>query len=159
MLLTQYRVLLEPNSLEWKLLNQLFLNTQLIQKIVLILPEVNANYAHARRRVCVRVYVCVNMCLCVFVCVCVNFLSPQRLLLTEQHNKYHARDQVSDGMVKKYFCFKNLCRYVIDNYNRDLQACNCAKEYQLNWAEPRELKGNFLESNSKSPRHSYLPLH
>ena len=37
--------MLEPNSFERKLLNQLFLNTQLIQEKVFILSEVNANYA------------------------------------------------------------------------------------------------------------------
>ena len=40
----QYRAMFESNSLDRKLLNQLFLNTQLIQKKVVILPEVDANY-------------------------------------------------------------------------------------------------------------------
>ena len=45
-------------------------------------------------------------------------------------------------MLRKYFCVKNLRRHVIDNYSRDLQASNCAKEFQLNRAEPREVKDN-----------------
>ena len=44
MLIRQYRAMLESNSFDWKLLNQLFSNTQLIQKKVLILLEVDANY-------------------------------------------------------------------------------------------------------------------
>ena len=37
--------MLEPNSFEKKLFSQLFLNTQSFQIKVLILPELNANYA------------------------------------------------------------------------------------------------------------------
>ena len=44
MLIRQYRAMLESNSFDCKLLNQLFLNTQPIQKKVLIVPEVDANY-------------------------------------------------------------------------------------------------------------------
>ena len=44
MLIRQYRAMLESNSFDSKLLNQLFLNTQSIQKKVLIVPEVDANY-------------------------------------------------------------------------------------------------------------------
>ena len=45
MLIRQYRAMLESNSFDRNLLNQLSLNTQLIQKKkVLILPEVDANY-------------------------------------------------------------------------------------------------------------------
>ena len=51
--------------------------------------------------VCVCVCLCVSVCVCVCVCVCVYFLSPLRLLLTEQKNKCNARDQVSDVMLRK----------------------------------------------------------
>ena len=44
MLITQYRAMLEPNSFERKLLNQLFFEHIVHSKKVLILPEVNANY-------------------------------------------------------------------------------------------------------------------
>ena len=44
MLIRQYRAMFESKNFDRKLLNQLFLNTQLIQKKVLILPEVDANY-------------------------------------------------------------------------------------------------------------------
>ena len=50
--------------------------------------------------------------------------------------------QVSDGMLRKYCCVKYLCCHVIENDNRNLKAGNCAKECQLNWAEPREVKDN-----------------
>ena len=36
---------------------------------------------------------------------------------------------------------------------------NCAKECQLHWAEPREVKDNFYKlskTNGKSAKHSYL---
>ena len=44
------------------------------------------------------------------------------------------RDQIRDALLEKYVCVKNLYR--------DLQTSNCAKESQLNWAEPREVKDN-----------------
>ena len=47
--------------------------------------------------------VCVRVC----VRVCHYFLSLQRLPLTKQNNKCNARDQVSDLMLRKYFCVKN----------------------------------------------------
>ena len=50
--------------------------------------------------------------------------------------------QVSDGMLRKYFRVKCLCRHVIDNHSRNLQAGNCAKECQLNHAKPQEIKDN-----------------
>ena len=59
-------------------------------------------------------------CVCVCVCVCVYFLLQQRLLLTKQNNKCNARDQVSDSIVRKYFCIENLYCHVIDNHSRDL---------------------------------------
>ena len=75
-------------------------------------------------------------------CVFVYFLSPHRLLLTEQINKCNIRVQVSDGMLTKYFCMKYLCCHVIDNHSREPQAGKCAKERQLNRAKPREVKSN-----------------
>ena len=42
MLITQYRAMLEPNSVRRKLLNQLFFEHTINSKKVLILPEVNA---------------------------------------------------------------------------------------------------------------------
>ena len=84
-----------------------------------------------------------NSRLSVLVCVCVFFfISPEKLLLTEQSNKCNARDQASDVVLTKCFCAKNLRRHVIDNHSRDLQPSNCTKEYQLNWEESREVKGN-----------------
>ena len=79
---------------------------------------------------------------CACVCVCVYFLSQYRLLLTEQNNKYNARDQAGDVVLWKYFCVKNLCRYVIGNHNRDSQTSNSSKVSQLNRAESREVKDN-----------------
>ena len=69
---------------------------------------------------------CVCVCVCMCVCVCVYFLSPSRLLLTEQNNKCNARVQVSDGKLSRYYCTKGFC--VKDNHRKNLQASNCAKE-------------------------------
>ena len=107
---------------------------------------------------CVRVCVCV--CVCVRVCVCISF--HRKDLLTEQDNKCNARNTVSHGMLRKYFCVKNLCCQIKDSHSSDLQVSNCAKYCQLNRAEPREVKENFtnfLETNSKKGKHSYLPPH
>ena len=70
--------------------------------------------------------------------------------------------QISDGMLRKFFCAKYLCLHVIDNHSRNLQASICAKECQLNREEPQEVKGNsykLCKTNSKSAKHSYLPPH
>ena len=121
---------------------------------------------HLLLHVCVCVYLCLSVCvvcvLCVcvcayihsvFVCMCVwvgggwvvvfVFISfhSKGLHLTEQNNKCNARDQVSDVLQRKYFRVKNLCRHVISNHSRDLQARNCAKECQSNREEQREVKG------------------
>ena len=69
------------------------------------------------------------------VCVCVC-LFP----FTEQNNKGDARDQARDVVLRKYSCVKNLSCHVTDNYSRDVQVSNCAKECQLNQAEQREVK-------------------
>ena len=61
------------------------------------------------------------------VCMCVYFLPP-RLLLTEKKNdKCNARDQINDDVLRKLFCVKSLCRHVIDNHSRDIQASNYAR--------------------------------
>ena len=68
--------------------------------------------------------------------------------------------QVSDGILRKYFCVKNLCRHVRENHSRNLQASNSTKERQLNRAKPQEVKDNsynFLKPNGKSAKHCYLP--
>ena len=113
-------------------------------------PENNSKSWEKAVRVCVRtcmrvrVYVlCVYVWVCGCVWVCIYFLSLKRLLLTEQNNNCYAKDQVSNTVLRKYFCVKNLCRHIIDNHSRDLQASNCAKDCQLNRAEPREVKDNF----------------
>ena len=56
-----------------------------------------------------------------------NILSPVRLLLTEQNSKCNARDQTSSVVLRKWFCVKYLCHYIIDNHSRDLPASNCAR--------------------------------
>ena len=62
----------------------------------------------------------------VAVCVCL-FPFTERLLLTEQNHKCSVRVQISDGILGKSFCIKYLCRHVIDNHSRDLQAGNCKR--------------------------------
>ena len=74
-------------------------------------------------------------------CVCLLPFTV-KAFLPEQNNKFNARVQFSDGMLGKYFCIKYLYRHVIDNYSRNLQAGNCAKECQLKRAKPREVKEN-----------------
>ena len=61
-------------------------------------------------------------------CVSADVLSLYRILVTEQSNKCNARDQVRDGVLRKYYCVKNLCHHVIGNHSRDPQDTNCAKE-------------------------------
>ena len=94
---------------------------------------------------CVCVCMCVCVCVCVCVYVCVYLLLSKRLLLTEQNNKSNAKDQICDVVLRKYSCVKNLCRHVIDNHSKDLITSNCAKECQLNRAEPREVRHNSLK--------------
>ena len=47
--------------------------------------------------------------------------------MTEQNDKYNTTVQVSDVMLRKYFCVKNLSRHVIDKQSKNLQAGNCAR--------------------------------
>ena len=68
--------------------------------------------------------------------------------------------QVSDGMLRKYFCVKYFGRIVIDNHSRNPQANICAKGYQLNWVEAREVKCNsykLSKAHGKSAKDYYLP--
>ena len=66
------------------------------------------------------------------VCVCV-FMSFHRKGFSCSSN---ARVQVRDDMLRKYFCLKYLCLYFKDDHRKNLQADNCAKEYQLHQAKP-----------------------
>ena len=77
------------------------------------------------------------VCVCAYVCVCVYFLSPLRLLLTEQNSKCNPRDQICDVMLRKYFCAKYLCRHIIDNYSRDLRTSNFVKSVSQPEKAPR----------------------
>ena len=70
------------------------------------------------------------------------FLQLWKLLVPEQNSKCDTRVEVSDGMLWKYLCIKDLCLHVKDNYRKNLQAGNCAKERQLNHAKLREIKDN-----------------
>ena len=49
-----------------------------------------------------------------------------RLVPTEQNNKCNARVQVSDCMLWKYFCIKDLRLRVKDIHRKNLQAYNSA---------------------------------
>ena len=64
--------------------------------------------------------------MCVCVCVCVSF-HRKGFSWLKQKNKYNARDQVSDVVLRKLHCVKCLCRHVINNHSRDLQASNYAR--------------------------------
>ena len=70
--------------------------------------------------------------------------------------------QLSDAMLRKYFYIKYLCRHVIDNHGRSLQAGNCEKRCELNRAEPREVKDNsykLSKTNGKNAKHNCLFSH
>ena len=52
-------------------------------------------------------------------------------------------------MLEKFFCANYLCCHIVDNHGRSLQASNCAKECQLSWVKPREVKDNSLKLSQK----------
>ena len=95
------------------------------------------------------------MCACVYVCVCVcvcaYFLFTVKASLTEQNNKCNTRVQVSNGMLWKYFRINDFCLHVKGNHRKNLQAGSCAKECQLNWKKPREVKYNSYKLSKKTP--------
>ena len=97
---------------------------------------------------CVCVCVCLCVCLCVYVCVCVCVYFLGFPWLNKSINVM-PDTQVSIGILRKYFGVKYLCRHVIDNHNRNLQACNCSKEWQLNRAEPRDIKDNSYKLSKR----------
>ena len=80
-------------------------------------------------------------------------LSPQRLLLTEQNKNCNATVQISDGMLRKHFCIKDLCLYFKNNRRKNLQADNCAKECQLNREKPGGVKDNSYKLSNYFPPH------
>ena len=88
---------------------------------------------------CVRVCLCLCLCVCVCVCVFIPFHHKGFFWLNRTVNVV-PEVQSSDSMLRKYFCYKYLCRHDIGNHSRNLQASNCAKEWQLNREEPREVK-------------------
>ena len=99
-------------------------------------------------KVFLMVCVCVCVCVCVYVCVCVCISFHHKGFWLNKANVV-PEAQVSDGMLRKYFCVKCLCRHVIDNRSRNLQANNCAKECQLNPVEPQKTKYNSEKLSNK----------
>ena len=100
--------------------------------------------------------------LLLFFCVCVFIPFHRRgFSWLKQNNKCNARDQASDVMMRKLLCVKYFRRHVIENHSRDLQASNCArvsiKLGRAMWSKRQLL--NFLKTNRKSTKHSYLPPH
>ena len=86
------------------------------------------------------------MCVCMCVCVCVYvFISSHRIGFSSLNKAINVMTevQVSDGILRKYFCVKCFYCLVIYHHSRNLDSGNCAKECQLNRAEPRELKENL----------------
>ena len=62
------------------------------------------------------------LCVCVCVCVCVF---PSTVKASPDCNKtINVMPEIRPAML---CCVKNLCRHVIDNHSRDLQASSCAK--------------------------------
>ena len=68
-----------------------------------------------------------SVCVCVCVCLFVYIHWLERLLLTEQNNKCKARVEVSDDILSKDFCIKDLCLFIKDNHRRSLQDGNCKR--------------------------------
>ena len=75
--------------------------------------------------VCVRVRVCVCVCVWLCVCVCV-FISSHRKGFSRLNKTINEvpEVEVSNCMLRKYFFVNYLCRHVIENHCRNLQASN-----------------------------------
>ena len=67
-------------------------------------------------------WVCGCVPACAFVCMFISFHLNKTNVMSEF--------QVSDNILQKYFCVKNLCRHVINNHSRSPQASNC--DVQIN---------------------------
>ena len=93
--------------------------------------------------VCVRACVCACVVVCGCACVCV-FISFHRKGFSRLKKTINEVPEVkvSNCMLRRYFFVNYLCRHVIDNHCRNLQASNWAKECQLNREEPGEVKDN-----------------
>ena len=81
--------------------------------------------------VCACVRVCIGVCVCVCVCVCVYVCLFPFTLTIEQNNKCNARVQVSDSVLRKYFCIKNLYLRVKENHRKNLHDSNFAKRVSI----------------------------
>ena len=62
-------------------------------------------------------------------------------------------------MLWKYFYIKNLWLHAKEVYEKNLQACNCAKECQLNGVNSREVKDGSCKLSEKSnvKKRNFLP--
>ena len=81
-------------------------------------------------------------CFCmVSVCVCVFIFFHQK---GSWLNKTKVLSEFKSTMVcwRKCICMKYLFWHIKDNHRKNLQASNCAKECQWNWAKPPEVKDN-----------------
>ena len=119
--------------------------------------KIICNFAHLLPSclcVCMCVFVCVCVCVCVCACVggwvwvCVYFLSPLRLLLTEKDNKCNARAQVSNGMLRKFFSIKCLCRHVKYNHASYLKGTNFCEFCRFWW----NLGNYYPRKNLEKPK-------
>ena len=86
--------------------------------------------------------VCVCMCVCVCVCVCV-FNSFCRKDLAKQRLEWSARIQVSDGVMMRYFCIKDLHLRVIDIHKKNFELAT-VKDYQQKLGETTRSKRQLL---------------
>ena len=78
-----------------------------------------------------KLCVCVCVCVCVCACVCVFiFFHRKDFFWLNKTMNVMPEVQVSDGMLRKNFCVKYLCRHVKYNHSKNLKA----KECQLNRA-------------------------
>ena len=77
---------------------------------------------------------------CLWVYLCFSFFKRKSFSWQSKTIKCNTRVWVSDGMLRKFFCIKDLCLRVKETH---LQTGNCAKERKLNRVMPQELKGNY----------------
>ena len=77
-------------------------------------------------------------------CVCVYLLSPRMLFLTKQNNNCNARVPVSDGLLRKYFCIKDLCLHFKDNHRKNPLSWQLCKRVSIKLGKATRSKRQLL---------------
>ena len=88
-----------------------------------------------------------NVCVCV--CVFISF-HRKGFSWLKQNNKYNARDQASDVMLRKLLSVQYFHYHVIDNLSRDPQASNCVRvSIKPGWATRNKRQLLKLSENQR----------